>query len=102
MAEASPRGPGRGDAPTPSAPPPLSDVDELGRLVNRSETEATAELALARATAIRQARYDADGAWNRKDARERLRARFTDLARCVLADAAAAARVAGTTTAGLL
>jgi len=76
----------------------LSDVDELGPSVSRSEAEAVAEVVLSRAIASRQARYDAVGARNREDAQERLRARFTDLARSVLADAAAAARFAGTTT----
>jgi len=101
IAEASARGPVvamRSDTVPPRPAARLADVDELGPSVSRSEAEANAESALARATASRQARYDAVGERNRQDARERLRARFTDLAQSVLADAAAAARAVGTTT----
>lgn len=101
MVEASSRGPViamRSDTAPPRPAARLADVDELGPSVSRSEAEANAEVQLARATAARQARYDAVGERNREDARTRLRARFTDLARSVLADAAAAARSAGTTT----
>lgn len=101
LVERSSRGPAvavRSDTVPPRPAARLADVDELGPSVSRSEAEATAEVVLARATASRQARYSAVGERNRKDARERLRARFTDLARAVLADAAAAARTAGTTT----
>lgn len=88
----------RSDTVPPRTAARLSDVDELGPSVSRSEAEAIAETVLARAAETRQARYDAIGQRNRKDAGERLRARFTNLARDVLADAAAAARAAGTTT----
>lgn len=101
LVERSPRGPAvavRSDTVPPRPAARLTDVDELGPSVSRSEAEATAEVVLVRAIASRQARYDAVGERNRKDVRERLRARFTDLALAVLADAAAAARAAGTTT----
>ncbi len=101
LIQRSPRGPAvtmRSDTVPPRPAARLTDVDELGPSVSRSEAEAVAEVVLSRATASRQARYDAVGARNREDARERLRERFTDLARSVLADAAAAARAAGTTT----
>lgn len=71
----------RSDTAPPRTAARLADVDELGPSVSRSETEATAEIQLAKATANRQARYDAVRERNRHDARERLRARFTDLAR---------------------
>ena len=99
--ERSGRGPAvavRSDTVPPRPAARLSDIDGLGPSVSRSEAEAAAEIVLARATADRQARYDAVGERNRQDAQERLRRRFTDLAREVLADAAAAARAAGTTT----
>jgi len=101
LVEGSPRSPAvavRSDTVPPRPAARLAEVDGLGRSVSRSEAQATAEVVLARAIASRQARYDAVGERNRKDARERLRTRFTDLAKAVLADAAAAARAAGTTT----
>jgi superfamily II DNA or RNA helicase len=101
MVEASARGPAvamRSDTVPPRPAARLVDVDDLGPSVSRSEAEAMAEVVLARAITSRRARYEAVGERNRQDARERLRTRFTDLARTILADAAAAARAAGTTT----
>jgi len=88
----------RSDTVPPRVVQRLSEVDRLGPSVSRSEAEASAETLLALAHTARKARYDAVGERTRKDARERLRASYTDLARAVLADAAAAARLAGTTT----
>ncbi|HZL05232.1 MAG TPA: C-terminal helicase domain-containing protein, partial [Coriobacteriia bacterium] len=101
LVEDGPRGPAvavRCDTVPPRPAHRLADVDELGPSVSRSEAEASAAILLARARAARQVRYDAVGQRNHADALVKLRARFTDIVRAVLADAAAAARAAGTTT----
>ena len=101
VTESSERGPAvamRSDTVPPSPATNVSDVDELGPSVSRSEAESMAQVLLAHAVQVRESRYDAVGERNLKVARGRLRIRFTTLARAILSDAAAAARTAGTTT----
>ncbi|MEV4483629.1 DEAD/DEAH box helicase [Micromonospora coxensis] len=88
----------RSDTAPPRPAQALADIDALGPSVSRAEAEALAESILARAAQARRARYEAVGQRNKADAREKLRRRFADLVRAVLADAAAAGRAAGTTT----
>ncbi|WP_083847071.1 DEAD/DEAH box helicase [Rhodococcus sp. P14] len=88
----------RSDTVPPRPARALADIDSLGRSVSRSEAETTAETLLRRARTARQVRYDAVGQRNRNDAISKLKHRFADLVKAIMADAAAAGRGAGTTS----